>query len=47
MEGSQIIIGRERPRKTIKKDLEINEFDRDMIYNRTSWCHLIHVVDPS
>jgi len=39
MEDSQITRGRSRPRKTIretiKKDLEINELDRNMIYYRT------------
>jgi len=38
-ESGQIARGRGRPRKivreTIKKNLEINEFDRDMIYDRT------------
>jgi len=36
MEGSQISRGQGKPRKTIKetvkKDLEINELDKDMIY---------------
>jgi len=36
MEGSQISRGQGRPRKaireTVKKDLEINELDKDMIY---------------
>jgi len=44
MESSQR--GRGRPRQTIKKDLEINELDRDMIYDRTLWRRLIHVADP-
>lgn len=48
MESSQIIRGRERPRKvigeTIKKDLEINELERNMV---TLWRNLIHVVDPT
>jgi len=39
MEDSQIIRGRGKPRKTIgetiKKDLEINELDRNMVYDRT------------
>jgi len=46
MEGSQITRGRGRPRKTIKKDIEINELDRNMVYNRTLWHNLIHVADP-
>jgi len=32
---------------TIKKDLEINELDRDMIYDKTLWCRLIHVVNST
>jgi hypothetical protein len=39
MEGSQITRGRGRRRKTIKetikKDLEINELDKNMVYDRT------------
>jgi hypothetical protein len=38
MESSQITRGKRRPRKTIrestKKDLEINELDRNMVYDR-------------
>jgi len=49
MEDSQITRGRGRPRKairgTIRKDLEINEFDWDMIYDKTLWHNLIHVAD--
>lgn len=37
MEGSQ----------TIKKDLEIDELDRDMIYDRTLSCCLIHIADST
>jgi hypothetical protein len=51
MQGSQITRGRGRPRKTvretIKKGLEINELDRNMVYDRTLWCRLIHVAGPS
>jgi len=51
MESSQITRGRGRPRKTIsktiKKDIEINELDRDMIYHRTLWWFLIDVVCPT
>jgi len=50
IEGSQITRGKGRLRKgreTIKKDLEINELDIDMIYGRTLWCHMIHVADPT
>jgi len=39
MEGRQITRGRGRPRKTIretiKKDLEINELEKDMGFDRT------------
>jgi hypothetical protein len=51
MEGSQITKGwggtRKTVRETIKKDLEINELDRNMVYDRTLWCRLIHVAGPS
>jgi hypothetical protein len=49
MEGSQIDKGRGRPRKaireTIKKDLEINELDRNIVFDGTLWRHLNHVAD--
>jgi hypothetical protein len=49
MEGSQIDRGRGRPRKTvretIKKDLEINELYRNIVFDGTLWRHLIHVAD--
>jgi len=39
MKDSQITRGRGRPRKTIRetirKDLEINELDQNMVYDRT------------
>jgi len=52
LEDSQITRGRGRPRKTIreiiKKDLEINELDRNMVYDRTlpyfDPCSLPHLV---
>jgi hypothetical protein len=47
MEGSWITGGRGRPRKTIKKDLEINELDRNMVFDRKLWCLLIHLADPT
>ena len=51
MEESQIKRGRGRPRKTIretiKKDLEVNELDPNMVHDRTLWRHLIHVADPT
>jgi len=51
VKGSQITRGRVRPRKTIretiKKDLEINELEKNMIFNRTLWRRLIHVTDPT
>jgi hypothetical protein len=49
MEESQVKKGRGRPRKTIRetirKDLEVNELDSNMVYDRTLWCNLIYVAD--
>jgi hypothetical protein len=49
MKISQITRDEGRPKKpireTIKKDLGINELDRDMIYDRTLWRSLIHVAN--
>jgi len=51
IDGGEITWGRGRPRKiikkTIKKDLEINELDKNMVYDRTLWHRLIHVADPT
>jgi hypothetical protein len=47
MEDSQITRGRRRSRKTIRKDLEINELDPNMVYDRILWRNLIHVADPT
>lgn len=51
MERREIIRGKGRPRKTIreviKKYLEINNLDRNMVLNRTLWKKLIHVTDPT
>jgi len=51
MEESQVKRGRGRPRKTIRetirKDLEVNELDPNLVYDRTLWRHLIHVVHPT
>ena len=51
MERRQTIQGRGRPKKTlrevIKKDLEINGFDRSMVLDRTLCQKLIHVADPT
>jgi len=51
IEDSQIPRGRGRPRKTtretIRKDLEIDELDQNVVYDRTSWHSLIHVADPT
>jgi len=45
MEGSQITRGRGRPRKTIretiKKDLEINGLEKDMVFDRTNTTALL------
>jgi hypothetical protein len=49
MEESQVKRGRGRPRKTIRetirKDLEVNELDSNMVYDRTLCRNLIHVAD--
>jgi hypothetical protein len=37
MEDGQITRGRGRPRKTIRKDLEINELDQNMVHDRPLW----------
>jgi len=51
MEGSQIIGGRRRPRKTIretiKKNIKSNELEKDMVFDRTLSYRLIHVADPT
>ena len=51
MEESQVKRGRGRPKKTIRetirKDLEVNELDPNMVFDRTLWRHLIHVADPT
>jgi hypothetical protein len=43
--------GRGRPRKTIRetirKDLKINELDKNMVYDRTLWRNLIHIANPT
>jgi hypothetical protein len=50
MEESQVKRGRGRPRKTIRetirKDLEVNELDSNMVYDRTLCRNLIHVATP-
>jgi len=51
MEESHVKRGIGRPmktiRETIRKDLEVNEFDPNLVYDRTLWRNLIHVVDPT
>jgi len=51
MEESHVKRGRGRPRKTIRetirKDLEVNELDPNLVYDRTLWRNLIHVADPT
>jgi hypothetical protein len=51
MEERQVKKGRGRPKKTIRetirKDLEVNELDSNMVFDRTLWRHLIHVADPT
>jgi len=48
MEGSQTTRGRERPekttRETFKKDIEINELEKDMVFDRILRRCLIHVA---
>jgi len=46
MEESQVKRGRGRPKKTIKKNLVVNGFDPNMVFDRTLWCYLIHVANP-
>jgi hypothetical protein len=50
-EESQVKSGRGRPRKTIRetirKDLEVNELDPILVYDRTLCRNLIHVADPT
>jgi len=47
MEESHVKRGKGRPKKTIKKDLEVNELDWNLVYNITLWRNLIHVADPT
>ncbi|KEH40085.1 hypothetical protein MTR_1g021865 [Medicago truncatula] len=51
MEGSQITRGVGRPRQTIRKtvrnNIEINEFEKGMIFDKTLWRRLIHVSDAT
>ena len=51
MEESQVKRGRWRPKKTIRetirKDLEVNELDPNLVYDRTIWRNLIHVYRPT
>ena len=51
MKESHVKRGRGRPRKTIRetirKDLEVNELDPNLFYDRTLWRNLIHVADPT
>jgi len=51
MDESQIRRGKGRTRKiireTIRKDLEVNELDPNMISDRTLWRNLVHVADPT
>jgi len=51
MEESHVKRGRGRPRKTIREtirnDLEVNELDPNLVYDRTLWRNLIHVADTT
>jgi len=31
----------------IRKDLEVNELDLNLVYDKTIWSHLTHVADPT
>jgi len=44
---SQVTRGRGRPRKTIKKDLEINELNRNLVYDKPLCRCLSYVADPT
>jgi len=50
MEDSQITRGKGKSRKTIretvKEVLEMNESDRNMVYDRTLWRNLTNIADP-
>jgi len=50
MDDSQITRGRGIPRnsirETIRKDSKI-ELDPNMAHDRTLWCNVIHVADPT
>ena len=51
MKGSSIIKDRERCRKTIgkiiKRDLNFDGLNIDMIYNRSLWRRLIYIAYPT
>jgi len=51
MEGSQITRCRRRHsktiRETIKKDLNINELDKNMVFDCALWRCLIHVAEST
>jgi len=51
MEESHVKRGRGRPRKTIREtirnDLDVNELDPNLVYNRTLRRNLIYVADPT
>jgi len=50
-EESHVKRSRERPKKTIRetirKDLEVNELDSNLVYDRTLRRNLIPVTDPT
>jgi len=50
MKESLVKRGRGKPRKTIretiKNDLEVNELNPYLVYDRTLWRNLIHVANP-
>jgi len=42
-----IRIPRKTIREDIKKELDINELDLNMIYDKILWGTLIHIADPT
>lgn len=51
MEGSQTARYRGKSKKTVRKTimkvLKINKLDRNIIFERTLWCILMHVANPT
>ena len=51
MDGSLIARGIRRSKKiiceTIKRDLDFNSLNINMIYDGILWCRLIYIADPT